>query len=64
MKANVGGVDRIVRITAGIVLLALFALDTTRWWGLIGIVLLATGLLSWCPLYLPLGMSTCAREKK
>jgi hypothetical protein len=48
----------------GVVLLALFALDTTRWWGLIGIVPLATGLLSWCPLYLPLGMSTCAHDKK
>jgi hypothetical protein len=61
MQANVGGVDRVVRIAAGIALI-LFALLSTseyRWWGLVGIVPLTTGLLGWCPAYLPFGIKTC-----
>jgi hypothetical protein len=61
MEANVGGADRIVRIVAGLVLLSLvFILDgSNRWWGLVGLVPLATGLLRWCPAYLPFGIKTC-----
>jgi len=66
MKANVGGIDRIVRIGAGLALLSLlFILDgASRWWGLVGLVPLATGLFSFCPLYPLLGISTCPLEKK
>ena len=68
MKANVGGVDRVVRIVAGIVLLALvFVLQSEDglWlWGLIGIVPLATGLMNWCPAYSLFGMSTCQVQEK
>lgn len=68
MKANVGGVDRVVRIVAGIVLLALvFVLkseDGLWLWGLIGIVPLATGLMGWCPAYSILGMNTCPMKEK
>ena len=68
MKANVGGIDRVVRIVAGIVLLALvFVLkseDGLWLWGLIGVVPLATGLMNWCPAYTLLGMSTCKVEQK
>ncbi len=61
METNVGGADRIVRIVAGLALLSLvFILDDgNRWWGLIGLPLLATGLLRWCPMYLPFGIKTC-----
>lgn len=63
MKVNVGGLDRMLRIAAGVVLLALiFVLkngDTLWWWGLIGIVPLTTGLLRTCPLYTVLGIKTC-----
>ena len=65
MKSNVGGIDRTLRILAGIALLALvFVLEgSARWWGLIGIVPLATGLLRWCPAYTLIGANTCpARE--
>jgi hypothetical protein len=43
------------------VLLSLvFVLDgSNRWWGLIGLPLLATGVLRWCPAYLPFGIKTC-----
>ena len=61
MKRNVGGIDRSIRIIAGLVILSLFfALDeNTRWWSLIGLVPLATGLIGWCPAYLPFGLRTC-----
>jgi membrane protein implicated in regulation of membrane protease activity len=60
MKANVGGIDRIIRIGAGAVLLALAATGTVGWWGWLGAVPLATGLMGWCPPYAMFGFSTCA----
>ncbi|MCY4745887.1 DUF2892 domain-containing protein [Pelomonas sp. UHG3] len=58
-KTNVGGVDRIARIVAGLVLLALAVTGTVGAWGYVGLVPLATGLLSTCPLYSVLGFNTC-----
>jgi sulfite exporter TauE/SafE len=65
MKSNVGGIDKVLRIVAGLALLLLvFILDgAARWWGLIGIVPLLTGSLGWCPAYLPFGISTCPAKK-
>lgn len=65
-KTNVGMIDRLVRIIAGLVLLALFFLypdASWRYFALIGIVPLATGLLSTCPLYSLFGLSTCPMKK-
>lgn len=64
MVKNVGGIDRVLRIVAGLVLLSLvFVLDgDARWLGLIGVVPLFTGLTQWCPAYLPFGISTCRRR--
>lgn len=59
MKANVGGLDRVLRIVAGLVLLALTAIGTIGLWGLVGIVPLATGLFRICPAYSIFGLSTC-----
>ncbi|HUF19853.1 MAG TPA: DUF2892 domain-containing protein [Burkholderiales bacterium] len=66
MKTNVGNVDRIVRIVAGLLILSLlFLLDgPARWWGLIGIVLLVTGFVRFCPAYSFLGMNTCDSQQK
>ena len=58
MKLNVGGVDRILRIALGVVLIALAATGTVGWWGWLGVVPLATGLFRFCPLYTLLGMNT------
>ena len=65
MEANVGGIDRTVRIVAGIVLLSLFFVleGNARWWGLLGVGLLATGVLRFCPAYLPFGIRTCPSKK-
>lgn len=65
-KTNVGGIDRVLRIVVGVALLAGFFLNTDatyRWAYLIGIVPLATGLLSTCPLYSILGLSTCPMKR-
>jgi hypothetical protein len=61
MNANVGGVDRAVRIVAGLAILGLyFVLEgDARWWALIGLLPLATGLIGWCPAYVPFGFRTC-----
>ena len=61
MKANVGGIDRVLRIVVGLALLSMvFVLpEPNRWWGLVGIVPLATALLRFCPLYALIGVNTC-----
>ena len=64
MTRNVGGIDRIMRIVVGLVLLGLTFLGTIGWWGLIGLVPLATALLGFCPLYPLLGMNTCPMEQR
>ena len=58
MKANVGGIDRTARIILGFVIVAV-GLYVRSWWGLIGIIPLATGAIGYCGLYTLLGMSTC-----
>lgn len=59
MKANIGTLDRSLRIAAGLILLGLSMSGLIGLWGLIGIVPLATGLFRFCPLYPLLGISTC-----
>jgi Protein of unknown function (DUF2892) len=58
MKTNVGQPDKIVRIILGIALIA-WALTGGPVWAWIGVVALATGLFSFCPLYSLLGINTC-----
>ena len=64
MKTNEGGMDRVVRIVAGVVLLGLMAMGTIGWWGWLGLVPLATGLIGWCPAYTLLGMNTCPMKNR
>ncbi|MBF0380403.1 MAG: DUF2892 domain-containing protein [Magnetococcales bacterium] len=60
MKANVGGVDRVLRIVVGLALIALVFVGPKVVWGWIGIIPLVTGLVKFCPAYPLLGISTCA----
>jgi len=62
MQCNVGKTDKLLRIGAGIALLGLGASGIIGWWGLIGLVPLATGLLNWCPAYTLLGIKTCKTD--
>ena len=59
MKCNVGGIDRILRISAGIVLVGLAANGIVGWWGWLGLIPLATGIFRFCPAYPLLGMNSC-----
>jgi hypothetical protein len=63
MKANVGGIDRILRIVVGVALIA-WAMLGGPVWAWIGIVPLVTGLFKFCPLYTLLGMDTCPLDSK
>ena len=58
MKANVGTIDRALRIIAGLVLIGLAATGTVGVWGWIGVMPLLTGLFGLCPAYTIFGMST------
>jgi hypothetical protein len=63
---NVGTADRAMRVILGVILLALFFLYPGAWWRywtLLGIPLVATGLIGTCPAYSMIGMSTCATRK-
>jgi hypothetical protein len=63
MKPNVGSIDRMARIIAGLVLIGLAATGVVGAWGWIGVVPLATGTFRFCPAYLPFGFSSCAVDK-
>ena len=60
MMQNVGNADRVIRLVLGVVLLImLFALDgNIRYVGLLGVVLIFTAFIRWCPLYLPFKINT------
>lgn len=59
MKANVGSIDRAVRILAGLGLIAAALLGVIGAWGWLGLIPLATGVFRFCPAYLPFGLRTC-----
>lgn len=61
MKPNAGTIDRAVRALAGVGLLIAAAATPWRWLGLPGLVLVATAAMGFCPLYVPLGLSTRGR---
>ena len=64
MTSNVGGIDRILRIALGLVLVGLAATGTVGWWGWLGDVPLATGAIGWCPPYALFGFNTCSMKNK
>jgi membrane-associated protease RseP (regulator of RpoE activity) len=59
MSANVGTIDRILRIAFGLALIALVFVGPQTPWGWLGLIPLATGLVSFCPAYRLLGIRTC-----
>ncbi len=59
MTRNVGTVDRVVRLIAGLAILSLVFVGPHTLWGLLGLVPLLTAIVGWCPPYAILGISTC-----
>lgn len=62
MKVNVGGTDRLLRVIAGLVLIGLTLMGIIGVWGWLGLILLATGIFSFCPAYGLLGIKTCKTD--
>lgn len=66
-KTNVGGLDRVVRIVLGLVLIVWWYMAPAVAWHwvalVVGLVALLTGLMSSCPLYSVLGVNTCPLKK-
>jgi hypothetical protein len=59
LTANVGTTDRLIRIVVGVVLIALTLMGQIGIWGWLGVVLLATAFLKFCPAYTLFGIRTC-----
>lgn len=69
MKKNMGSTDRIIRVVAALALAGLYFGGIVT--GTVATVLLAvavifllTSVVSFCPLYAPFGISTCAVKKR
>ena len=64
MTTNVGTIDRILRVIAGVALIAfalgyIFPATGWNWIGWIGVIPILTAVFGTCPAYTMLGMSTC-----
>lgn len=64
MKVNEGGLDRSIRVIAGLVLIALAATGQVGAWGYLGVVPLLTGAVGYCPVYPLLGINTCSAKQE
>ena len=62
MQLNVGTVDKIIRIVLGLVLLSLVFVGPQTPWGYIGVILIVTGFINFCPLYAMIGFSSKGKE--
>jgi hypothetical protein len=57
---NESSLDRVLRVSLGLVLISLVFVGPKTPWGLLGIVPLLTGMLGSCPVYTVLGVRTCS----
>lgn len=64
MQTNVGGVDRVMRIAAGLILIGLTLAGQIGAWGWIGVMPLLTGVFKFCPAYTLFGIKTCPMQKQ
>ena len=59
MLTNQSTADRVLRVVLGIVLLSLVIVGPKTSWGLVGLILLVTGAIGFCPIYRLFGITTC-----
>jgi hypothetical protein len=57
MTKNMGKGDRIFRLILGVIIIAV-GIYYQSWWGIVGLILLITAMINWCPLYVPFKLST------
>ena len=62
IKENIGNIDRTLRIVVGVALIAVGAWYLSWWAMIVGMVMILTGLMSRCPLYSLLRISTCHKN--
>lgn len=64
MNYNISGVDRFIRVVIGISLFGFAVLSSKpyHWWGLLGLILVISGMLGFCPSYAMLGINTCKKK--
>ena len=63
MKANIGKVERIVRVVVGLAVLSLAFVGPRTPWAYLGLAPILSGLIGWCPPYALLGISTVRTAK-
>lgn len=67
MKKNVGSIDRAIRAIVGIAAIAAYAMGmVTGTLGIValvvGVVMLGTAAIGWCPPYALVGISSCSTK--
>ncbi len=62
MKKNIGSQDRMIRLVVGVVLVVI-GIFTSSWLDLVGVLLIITALVRFCPLYVPFKFSTLKEQK-
>jgi len=62
MNKNLGKIDRVLRVIVGLAIV-LYSFVEASWLGAIGLVPILTAIIGWCPLYCPLKINTCSKEK-
>lgn len=66
MKQNIGTMERAIRALLGLALIGaavgVYGPAYTTPWGWIGVALLGTAAIGWCPPYALLGINTCSRK--
>lgn len=58
MKSNISQADKLIRITLGLSLSLIAVFTQVIWLGIIGVIILVTGLINFCPIYGIFGYST------
>ncbi len=60
MVKNIGNTEKVIRVIVGLALLSmlLWVEGNAKWWGLIGLIPIATVVVSWCPIWAVLGINT------
>jgi hypothetical protein len=63
MKKNMGSLDKNLRLVLGIILL-IVGFFSTWWLSLIGVIMIGTSVMGFCPAYLPFNISTLGKPKE
>lgn len=61
MTTNIGTIDRAARVILGIIIVTLTALGKISPWGWLGVMLMITGAIKFCPAYSLFGFKTCKK---